>query len=520
MRNPARLAAELSGRPLLLAPQAVPALARALLLPDDGRMRTPFARILSSARRLVSAHGEDEAPAAPSCYAPRWLGEPEAVGFGWSLHDGVACIEIDGPLMAGEGFGWGDAWYLGYDGLACAYEEIFSDARVRAVFEIIRSPGGVVDEGLPQLARIKRQGRQAGGGVPVWSYARYAYSAAYWVASSSDRILASREGGVGSIGAVITHCDMSAALEKDGFKVTAFKFGARKTDGTSLEPLSETASASLQAEVDQAGRWFVADVLAGRPNLTEEAVLATEAGCFYGESDVPALSGLGHGLVDQIMTERAAFVALRELVAAPSSTNPAPPSGGAPAAAKETDMKRSSVVAALKRAGLKGRQLKKVEDELPEDEASEEDDADAENEDTDAEDQDPDAEDQDPDAEGDDDAADAESDDPDAGDEDADAEDDDDQVDARTAKAIMDLPQARGREKLARSLAFTRGMTVRRASRLLADAPRGETLASRMNGRDPRVTPSGARAGGGKPGEKLMAAAKARADKKAKAGRR
>lgn len=513
MRNPARLAAELSGRPLLLAPHMVPALARALMLPSDGQMRTPFARILSSARRLVSAQGEDEAPAAPSCYAPHWLGEPDDTGFGWSLRDGVACIEVDGPLMA-EGFGWGDCWYHGYDTLIAAYEEIFADARVKAVFEITRSPGGVVDAGLPELAALKRRGRQAAGGVPVWTFARYAYSAAYWLASSSDRILASRESGVGSIGAVITHCDMSAALEKDGFKVTAFKFGARKTDGSSMEPLSDTAADSLQAEVDQAGRWFVADVLAGRPNLTEEAVLATEAGCFYGESDDPALSGLGHGLVDQIMTERAAFAALRELVAAPSPKTPAPPSGGAPAAAKETDMKRSSVVAALKRAGLKGRQLKKVEDELPEDEASEEDDADAENDDPDAEDQDPDAEDQDTDAESDDDDADAENDDPAAEDEDADAEDEDDKVDARTAKAIMDLPQARGREKLARSLAFTSGMTVRKASKLLSAAPRGDTLASRMSGRDPRVTPSGSRGGSaGKPSDRLLAAAKARADK-------
>lgn len=369
MRNPARLAADLSGRPLLLREASVPALARMLGI-EAGERPRGLAGIMASARKLWSDRGDDEDVSEPSAYRPRWLGEADDMGFGWTLKDGVACIEIDTCLMA-EGFGWGDTWYHGYDTLMHAYEEIEADARVHAVFEVISSPGGVVDPGLPELAALKRRIRAAAGGKPIWTFARDAYSAAYWIASQSDRIIAPREGGVGSIGAVVAHCDITGLLGEAGIKITAFKFGARKTDGSPFEPLTDTAKESFQAEIDQCGRWFVADVIEGRPALTEAAVLATEAGCYFAQADDETRSGLALNLVDEIMTERAAFAALRDLVADQSLSNPAAPAASAP---KETEMKRTDVVAAARKAGLPEASIKKLEAQLPEDKASADDD--------------------------------------------------------------------------------------------------------------------------------------------------
>jgi len=367
MRNPARLAADLSGRPLLLREASVPVLARMLGL-EAGDRPTGFAGFMASARKLLNGRDEaDHDVTEPSAYAPRWLGKPDDQGFGWTLKDGIACIEIDTCLMA-EGFGWGDTWYHGYDTLAAAYEEIAADARVMAVFEVVQSPGGIVDPGLPELAALKRSIRAAAGGKPIWTYARDAYSAAYWIASQSDRIIAPREGGVGSIGAVVAHCDISGMLGEAGIKITAFKFGPRKTDGSPFEPLSDTASETFQAEIDQCGRWFVADVIEGRPVLTEAAVLATEAGCYFGQADDTARSGLALNLVDEIMTERAAFAALRDLVADTRLPNPAAPAASAP---KETEMKRSEVLAAANRAGLPAASIKKLEAEMPQDDKPE-----------------------------------------------------------------------------------------------------------------------------------------------------
>jgi ClpP class serine protease len=506
MRNPFALAASLSGRPLLLAESAVAPLARQLLLMDQHQPKaSPLARLLGHVRGREARRDDDARLSAPPQWSPRWLAEPEAAGFGWVLKDGVAIIRIEGPLVA-EGFAWEGGWVHGYDTLLQTYEEVMADARVRAVLEVVDSPGGVVDAGLPELAAFKRAHRADAGGKPVWSFCRRAYSAAYWLVSASDRRVGAREGGVGSIGAVVTHCDMTGALEADGFRITHFKFGSRKTDGSPFEALSDRAAETLQAEIDQCGRWFVADVVAGA-GLGEGEVLATEAGCFFVDSDDPRLSGLAIGLVDAVMCEREAYAALRDQIEGKptkvaAKPNPAPVSGAAPPAAQERDMKRSEVISAARKAGIKASQLARLRAELPEDEAeNEEDDADAE------------ADDEEPAAETDEDDAGAESDDEE---DDVDAEDDDEgEVNARVARQVLALPEARGREALAQELAFEPGMTVSRARRLLGKAPKKTALSERMQGRDPAVRPGGAASGykGNKADAALVQAARARREK-------
>lgn len=467
MRNPALLAAELSGRPLLMRPEAVAGYARLLGIEAErgGEGRSPFAAFMGRARRLVSGAPTDgKALTAPLAYAPRWLGEPDAIGFGWTLKDGIAVVDICGPLMA-QGFGWGDTWYHGYDTLLQAYEEIAADARVLGVFTHYKSPGGVCHAGLPELAKAKREMRAASGGKPMWGFCEASYSASYWVTAQDDYIVASREGGVGSIGAVITHCDMSAGLEADGIVMTPIQFGAKKTDGAFYKPLSETAHADMQAEVDQCGRWFVADVMAGRPTLSEEAILATQAGIFFGDSDVPALSGLAQGLTDAVMTEREAFAALRELISTPRT-----PAVTAAPASMEKDMKRTDISAAIARAGLTAAQATAINAELDKEADAEAPAADGEGADSQADDTEAEAPAAEPGADAVDEPAAS------AG-----------APDGPTVLAILALPEAKGRDNLAKALAGQSGMTVANAKTLLAAAPKASALAVQ----DPPVAPSG-----------------------------
>ena len=70
-------------------------------------------------------------------------------------------------------------------------------------------------------------------------------------------------------------------------------------------------------------------------------------------------------------------------------------------------------------------------------------------------------------------------------------------VSASVAKKVLELPSAKGREKLAHELAFTPGMTVKTADRLMSAAPKGGgRLAEAMAGRD--VNPGAGGGGGGK----------------------
>lgn len=466
MRNLAVLAARLAGRPLLMRDEAsVLSYARLAGVEAEPERRSGWAGLLGRGRKVAASIEDGEPMAAPVAWLPDWMGDCDAQGYGWSMKAGVAVIRVDGPLLA-EGFGYGDHWYHGYDTLRDSVEDA-QTAGARAIAVRINSPGGVCASGLPELSDYIRTIRSAAGGIPIWAICEGAYSAAYWLASACDVIVCMKEGGAGSIGAVVTHCDMSGMLSKDGIVMTHVQFGPHKTDFSSLKPLSEDAQKRLQAEIDQWGRWFVAAVHAGRPTLAPEVILATGARCYFGDSDVAELSALKTGLVDRVMTEREAFAALETLVA--TSTPPAAPAASAPL--KEKHMKRSTLAAVLDDPKLSADQ--KV-GRLNAIRADEGDDA------------------------PEDDVEDGEKDDPaeaEAGDDDG----EDDKIDAKVAKSILASPHAKGRENLAQNLAFEPGMTLEKAETLLKSAGKGGGLASRMEGRDPAVTPGGGKPSGSAP---------------------
>ncbi len=324
MTNLTTLAARHAGRPLLLTPRAAMEIAARVRDVDPeavvkpGRFSALLRKLAGRDRRPDAMDDAEDYASVPLetrlAYAPLYAGEPDDVGFCWTLKDGVALMQIDKPLLdRGEVF-CGEV-YHGYDTLLQALREANGDDRVRAVFIREATPGGVVASGLPALADYMRENGARAGGKPIHVYADMACSAGYWIASGADRIVSGRVGLVGSIGAVIVHENWSGALEKAGVEITPIQFGQAKTDGAWFAALSDRARADLQAEIDQCGRDFVADVVAGRPQLSPEEVLATQAAVFMGHHDDAARSALALKLVDAIASEEAAFSELRDQVA-------------------------------------------------------------------------------------------------------------------------------------------------------------------------------------------------------------
>ena len=329
------LASRYAGRPVLMLPRAAEDLAQRLRDVDaraferPGRLQALFRGLRGAQnRRPVAMDDDDGPPPAPlherAAYAPLYIGDADDIGYCWALKDGVALMQADTALMErGEEFC--GTVYHGYDTLLAGLREADADDRVKGVFIRMACPGGVVAGGLNTLAAWMREHRQSAGGKPIHVYADMACSAAYWIAAQADRIVAPRVGLVGSIGAVIVHENWSAALEKMGVSIESIQFGELKTDGAWWKALSPTAKADLQAEIDQCGRDFVADVAAGRAALTPEALLATQAGVFMANHDDAARSGLALGFVDEISGEEAAFAALAAQVSDPQSTGLTPP---------------------------------------------------------------------------------------------------------------------------------------------------------------------------------------------------
>lgn len=333
------LASRYAGRPLLLTPTAARDLANRVRQVDARAFGRP-SRIGAFLRRVGLADGgkrsridatEDDYDGQPPvpmqeqlAYSPRWVGDVEDTGFCWSLKDGVALMCCDTPLVErGDEF-CGMVWH-GYDTLLIALREALADTRVRGVFLRLDTPGGVVGGGLPALAAFMREARESAGGKPIWVYADMACSAGYWIAAQADRILAPTVGYVGSLGAVMVHEDWSGALEQDGIAITSIEFpeGGVKTEGAWWKGVSEAGRAALQSDINQVGEMFLADVEAGRPGLTRDAMLAMRADAFMAEHADASRSGLALGLADEIATEEAAFAALVAHVSAPEGGIPA-----------------------------------------------------------------------------------------------------------------------------------------------------------------------------------------------------
>lgn len=348
MTHPAVLATRYARRPLLLEPAAAQTLLNHLTAQDsrglqrEGRFDAFMRRLGVGRARAQDVHDDAyeegladaaAAPPRPACYAPLWLqqryGEPTAEGFAWSLFEGVATMEI-ATALAERGEYYCGTWYHGYDTVLAGMREALSDARVNGLFVRMSSPGGPVSGGLAQLTSFMRAARASAGGKPIHIYADMACSAGYWCASPGDRITGPNVGLVGSIGAVILHEDWSEGLKKAGVVITPIQFGDQKTGGAWWEALSPEARADLQAEIDQCGRNFVADVTLSRPRLTSEALLATQARVFLGEHDDSDRSGLALGFIDAVRSEEEAFA---ELLDAATPRKSAPSSGQSSAGA-------------------------------------------------------------------------------------------------------------------------------------------------------------------------------------------
>ena len=342
--NLATLATGYAGRPLLMRPDAALALAERIRAVDS----RAFARPTRIGALLSLLGGRDQRPGAMEdaeaggdwqpvpldqrlAYCPLYIGEADDTGFCWTLKDGVALMQAN-TVLTDRGEEYCGEVYHGYDTLLAGMREAAGDDRVRGIFLRSFSPGGVVAGGLEALAAWMRENREAAGGKPIWVYADMAASAAYWVAASADRILSSRVGLVGSIGAVIVHENHAKALEKFGVEITSIEFPLGKTDGAWWKALSDTARADWEAEIRQCGENFFADVQAGRPNLTRDMLEGLGARCFMGQHADPARSALALGLIDEIASEEQAFAQLRAKVSA--SIPPSQASGTPVAAAK------------------------------------------------------------------------------------------------------------------------------------------------------------------------------------------
>ena len=164
---------------------------------------------------------------------------------------------------------------------------------IRAILLRINSPGGTVAPAQEIYREIEKIRKKK---PVVASIETVGASAAYYIASSADRIVCSKGSITGSIGVIMMLPDIHKVIEKIGVNVNVIKAGAFKDIGSGIKPLDDQERDILQNFAKEVHEQFISDVLQGRKGKIEEDKLREIAdGRFFTGQSAKEL-----GLVDSM----------------------------------------------------------------------------------------------------------------------------------------------------------------------------------------------------------------------------
>jgi protease-4 len=257
----------------------------------------------------------------------RGAGERTAAGV--TIKDGIAIIPISGTLMKHEP-SVGDA-----TSTVIARKQIrdaVANDSVRQILLHVESPGGTA-AGTMELGQEIAAARDK---KPTWAFIEdFGASAAYWIASQADRILANEFAMVGSIGTYGVVLDSSGAAEKQGVKVHVLRAGEMKGMATPGTAITEEQLAELQRMIDSANGFFLRAVAEGR-RMTMDRVQSLADGRIHRASDALKLQLIdGIATFEQTLASLAATTGVSQPARPIATSAPAPRAASRPATLAE-----------------------------------------------------------------------------------------------------------------------------------------------------------------------------------------
>lgn len=248
---------------------------------------------LEEIHAVYQAHLQGETPDL-SRFRAAMSGEDDEEGPPYEVVNGVAVIPVVGTIARRMNlfslFSGGTSIELLMRDFAAA----LADTSVDAILLSVDSPGGAVG-GTMLLSDAIHAAR---GQKPVVAFASdMMASAAYWIGSAADLVIAEETSVVGSIGVVTVHYDYSRQDEARGIKRTFVAAGRYKAIGNDAEALSVEGRQVIQDRLDYLYSLFVGGVARNR-NRDVQAVLdgMADGRVFIGRQAQAA------GLVDAIGT--------------------------------------------------------------------------------------------------------------------------------------------------------------------------------------------------------------------------
>ena len=252
---------------------------------------TPWAITEEGLQLVVAVASRDEffAEVRERALAAR-EGEPLRNTRTVTVRDGVAIIPVEGPLFRHASMLTEISGATSYATLRKDLQTAIDARDVTSILLAIDSPGGEVN-GVAELAQAIYEAR---GAKPIKAHVGgLGASAAYWIASAADEIIAADTAQLGSIGVICTVTDTTEADKAAG--VRHIDIVSSASPDKRLDVNKEGDRAKLQQRVDDLAEVFVSAVARNR-GTSEAAVLER-----YGQGGVMiGARAVSAGLADRL----------------------------------------------------------------------------------------------------------------------------------------------------------------------------------------------------------------------------
>ncbi|MAE43239.1 signal peptide peptidase SppA [Candidatus Woesearchaeota archaeon] len=206
-----------------------------------------------------------------------------------SLDGNVAVIEITGPIVAQKDSGLLFTDVTSSDEVRKLIKKADKSDKIKAIVFEINSPGGSAVASDEIAAEIKKINKT----TVAW-IREVGASGGYWIASSTDYIIANRMSITGSIGVIASYLGFSGFIEEHNVTYERLVSGKFKDLGIPFKDLTSEERLLFQKSLDKIHDYFIDEIAINR-NLKKSDVKKIATGQFYIGAEAKDL-----GLIDEL----------------------------------------------------------------------------------------------------------------------------------------------------------------------------------------------------------------------------
>ncbi|MEK6856879.1 MAG: signal peptide peptidase SppA [Nanoarchaeota archaeon] len=220
------------------------------------------------------------------------------------ISDGIAIVPIKGTILSEDSNDILSGNGMGSNTIINNLRRAENNEGIKAVVLEINSPGGTVVASREVANYVKSLSEKK----PVVAWIReVGASGAYWIASSSDVIIADEMSITGSVGVLSSYLEFSGLLEKYGIEYERLVAGDLKDVGSPFRELNENEKRLMNAKLKKIQDLFINEVASNR-KLNNEQIEEIRHGFFYLGIEAKEL-----GLVDEFGGRDEAIAKAKEL---------------------------------------------------------------------------------------------------------------------------------------------------------------------------------------------------------------